>query len=70
VVGLCSGNGYFTDPLSEDLKTLALPDRQPALDRQLDLLEAFVSRELDEEEDISASLTGDQQGIGPGWHHH
>src|SRR3954447_21277404 len=46
----------------EDLKTVAPPERQPALDRQLDLLEALVRQELDDEEDISASLTADQQG--------
>jgi uncharacterized membrane protein len=50
----------------EDLKTVAPPERQPALDRQLDLLEALVRQELDDEEDISASLTADQQGIGSG----
>ena len=50
----------------EDLKTVAPSERQPALDRQLTLLEELVREELDEEEDISASLTGDQQGIGSG----
>lgn len=50
----------------EDLKTVAPPERQPALDRQLDLLEALVRQELDDEEDVSASLTADQQGIGSG----
>ena len=49
----------------EDLKTVASPERQPALDRQLDLLEAAVRREFDEE-DIDAALTPDQQGIGSG----
>ena len=46
----------------EDLKTVAPPERQPALDR---LLEAAVRREFDEE-DIDAALTPDQQGIGSG----
>jgi uncharacterized membrane protein len=50
----------------EDLKTVAPPKRQPALDRQLYLLEELVSQKLDDEEDISASLTADQQGIGSG----
>jgi uncharacterized membrane protein len=50
----------------EDLKTVAPPDRQPVLDRQLDLLEALVRQDFEDEEDISASLTADQQGIGSG----
>jgi len=50
----------------EDLKTVAPPERQPALDRQLGLLEAAVRREFDDEEDIDAALTPDQQGIGSG----
>ena len=50
----------------EDLKTVASPERQPALDRQLDLLEAAVRRGFDDEEDIDAALTPDQQGIGSG----
>jgi uncharacterized membrane protein len=47
----------------EDLKTVAPPERQPALDR---LLEAAVRRGFDDEEDIDAALTPDQQGIGSG----
>lgn len=50
----------------EDLKTVAPPDRQPALDRQLHLLQALIRQQFDEEEDINASLVGDQQGIGSG----
>lgn len=50
----------------EDLKTVAPPDRQPALDRQLHLLQASIRQQFDEEEDIDASLVGDQQGIGSG----
>lgn len=50
----------------EDLKTVAPPERQPVLDRQLNLLEELVGQRLDEEEDANASLTGDQQGIGSG----
>ena len=50
----------------EDLKTVAPPERQPVLDRQLDLLEGLVSQIFEEEEEIGASLTADQQGIGSG----
>ena len=50
----------------EDLKTVAPPERQPVLDRQLNLLKELVGQRLDEEEDANASLTGDQQGIGSG----
>jgi uncharacterized membrane protein len=50
----------------EDLKTIVPPERQPALDRQLKKLKELVERELDDEEDISASLTADSQGIGSG----
>jgi uncharacterized membrane protein len=50
----------------EDLKTVAPPERQPVLDHQLELLEAFVRRQFDDEEDVSAFLVGDQQGIESG----
>ena len=50
----------------EDLKTVAPPERQPVLDRQVELLEGWVSRQFEDEEDISASLIEDQQGIGSG----
>jgi len=50
----------------EDLKTVAPPERQPVLDHQLELLEAFVRRQFDDDEDVSAFLVGDQQGIGSG----
>jgi hypothetical protein len=49
----------------KDLKTIAPPERQPVLDHQLKLLEAFVRRQFDGE-DVSAFLVGDQQGIGSG----
>ena len=39
---------------------------RPALDRQLRLLEAAVRRQFPDEEDVVASLTLDQQGIGSG----
>ena len=48
-----------------DLKTVAPPERQPALDRQLRLLAQAVTRELDDE-DRDAALVPDAQGIGSG----
>jgi uncharacterized membrane protein len=50
----------------EDLKTVALPDRQAPLDRQLRLLEAAVRRAYADEEDVVAALTPDTEGIGSG----
>lgn len=50
----------------EDLKTVTPLERQPALDRQLDLLKELVGQQFDDEQDISASLIADQQGIGSG----
>jgi uncharacterized membrane protein len=38
----------------------------PGLDRQLELLEAAVRRQYEDEEDVRAALTPDQQGIGSG----
>jgi uncharacterized membrane protein len=49
-----------------DLKTVAPPDRQAALDRQLRLLWAAVHRAYEDEEDITAALTPDTEGIGSG----
>jgi uncharacterized membrane protein len=49
-----------------DLKTVAPAERQPALDRQLRLLEAAVARALDDDEDRRAALVADAQGIGSG----
>ena len=48
-----------------DLKTIAPPERQPALDRQMRLLADAVTRDLDDE-DRDAALVPDQQGIGSG----
>jgi uncharacterized membrane protein len=48
-----------------DLKTVALAQHQPALDRQLRLLADAVTRALDDE-DRSAALVPDAQGIGSG----
>jgi uncharacterized membrane protein len=50
----------------EDLKTVAPPERQPVLDRQLGLLEGSVREQFEDEKDVEASLTADQQGIGSG----
>jgi uncharacterized membrane protein len=49
-----------------DLKTVALAERQPALDRQLRLLACGVARALDDEDDRRAALVADAQGIGSG----
>jgi uncharacterized membrane protein len=50
----------------EDLRTVASPERQPPLDRQLDLLEAAVRRAYSDNDDIDAALIPDMQGIGSG----
>ncbi|MGY1640119.1 DUF2254 domain-containing protein [Geodermatophilus sp. SYSU D00703] len=49
-----------------DLKSVAPPDRQEPLDRQLRLLDAAVRRAYDDEEDVLAALTPDTEGIGSG----
>jgi len=49
-----------------DLKSVAPPDRQEPLDRQLRLLNAAVRRAHDDEEDVLAALTPDTEGIGSG----
>jgi uncharacterized membrane protein len=49
-----------------DLKTVASPERQAPLDRQLRLLSAAVHRAYADEEDIVAALTPDTEGIGSG----
>jgi uncharacterized membrane protein len=50
----------------QDLKSVAPPDRQAPLDRQLRLLTAAVHRAYEDEEDIAAALTPDTEGIGSG----
>ena len=50
----------------EDLRTVAPPERQPPLERQLELLEAAVRRAYTDDEDIDAALIPDMQGIGSG----
>lgn len=47
-----------------DLKSVAPPDRQEPLDRQLRLLSAAVRRAHEDEEDVVAALTADTEGIG------
>jgi hypothetical protein len=49
-----------------DLKTVAPPDREAALDRQLDLLASAVQRSYRDEDDVRAALVPDAQGIGSG----
>jgi len=51
----------------DDLKTVAPPDRHPALDRQHRLLSAAVQRHYDDDEDVRAAITADTQGIGSGF---
>jgi uncharacterized membrane protein len=50
----------------EDLKTVVPPDRRAALDRQLDLLGAAVTRQYHDGRDRRAALTSDNEGIGSG----
>ncbi|GAB3308373.1 DUF2254 domain-containing protein [Geodermatophilus aquaeductus] len=50
----------------QDLKSVAPPDRQAPLDRQLRLLTAAVHRAYEDEEDVAAALTPDAEGIGSG----
>ncbi|WP_245159061.1 DUF2254 domain-containing protein [Blastococcus sp. TF02A-35] len=49
-----------------DLKGVAPPDRQAPLDRQLRLMDAAVRRAYEDEEDVTAALTPDTEGIGSG----
>jgi uncharacterized membrane protein len=49
-----------------DLKSVAPPDRQEPLDRQLRLLTAAVRRAHEDDEDVLAALTPDTEGIGSG----
>jgi uncharacterized membrane protein len=50
----------------EDLKSVAPPDRQAPLDRQLRLLTAAVHRAYADEADVVAALTPDSEGVGSG----
>jgi uncharacterized membrane protein len=50
----------------EDLKTLAPPERQEPLDRQLELLRESVRNAYDDPRDIAAALTADPTGLGSG----
>jgi uncharacterized membrane protein len=50
----------------EDLRTVAPPERQPPLDRQLKLLDEDVRRAFADDADVRAALVPDMQGIGSG----
>ena len=50
----------------EDIKTVAPPERQAPLDRELRLLAVAVERHYDDDDDRRAALTADAQGIGSG----
>jgi uncharacterized membrane protein len=50
----------------EDLKTVASPERQAPLDRQLKLLDDAVRRSYDDGADVDAAVIPDMQGIGSG----
>jgi hypothetical protein len=50
----------------EDLRTVAPPERQPPLDRQLKLLDQAVRRAFCDNADVDAALVPDMQGIGSG----
>jgi uncharacterized membrane protein len=50
----------------EDLRAIAPPERRPALDRQVERLQAAVARAYEDEEDARDALVPDQQGIGSG----
>src|SRR4029079_12037806 len=50
----------------EDLRTVASPERQPPLDRQLKLLDEAVRRAYADNADVDAALVPDMQGIVSG----
>ncbi|HWD65808.1 MAG TPA: DUF2254 domain-containing protein [Solirubrobacteraceae bacterium] len=50
----------------EDLLSVAQPERRPALDEQLLLLDADVRRAFKDEADVRRALVADPQGIGSG----
>src|SRR4029079_17565388 len=50
----------------EDLRTVASPERRPALERQLKLLDEAVRRAYSDKADVDAALVPDMQGIGSG----
>jgi uncharacterized membrane protein len=49
-----------------DLKDVAPSDREAPLDRQLELLDAAVRREYEDDEDMAAARVADDLGIGAG----
>jgi uncharacterized membrane protein len=50
----------------EDLRSIASPERHPALERQLGLLDAGIGRGYQDDEDRVTARVPDQQGIGSG----
>jgi uncharacterized membrane protein len=48
----------------EDLKSIAPPERVPALDRQLELLDASCSEQFQDGEVLDTAVVADRQGIG------
>jgi uncharacterized membrane protein len=50
----------------EDIRSIAPPERHPPLDRQLELLDAGIERQFDDEADLRAARVPDNQGIGSG----
>jgi len=47
-----------------DLRSIALPDRVPILDHQLELLEAATTSAMEDERDARMALREDREGIG------
>jgi uncharacterized membrane protein len=50
----------------EDLSATASPERRPALDHELELLDKAVRRAYDDDADVDAARVADAQGIGSG----
>ena len=47
-----------------DLKTIALPERVPVVEHQLELLAAATESSMDDERDVRVALREDREGIG------
>jgi uncharacterized membrane protein len=47
-----------------DLKSVALPERVPVLDEQLELLEAATASRMEDEREATMALRADREGIG------
>ena len=48
----------------EDLRTVAPPNRQAAIEDQLTLLEEAVARSYEDPRDVALAQAGDRQGLG------